>query len=164
MKKLIGILCILAVIVTTAEAQGLKTMYGGNSKSIDTVTGSNTEYMTTADGDLNRTTTGVVDVSIRLTNDSATSTGYAILQSSNDRVRWANHFGVAGTDGKNCDTLSFSGTTYHITHVEPDAIRYDSSGAPINTKSGRRLNYRWMIVHTGDGKTSYEGTVLTGDR
>lgn len=163
MKRIIGIMFALAVSCT-AFAQGQKTMYGGNTKSIDTVTGSNTEYLTTADGDLNRTTTGVVDVSIRLTNDSATSTGYAILQSSNDRVHWANHFGTVGTDGKNCDSLAFSGTTYHTTHVEPNAVRYDDAGVPSNSKSGRRLHYRWMIVHTGNGKTSYAGDVLTGDR
>lgn len=161
------LITILSVLSLSVSAQGYKTMYGGNSKSIDTVKGSATEYLTTADDELNRSTSGVYEVAINLSNDSATSTGYAILQSSNDRVNWANHFGTPGTNGKNCDTFSFSGSTYHIVHCEPNALRYDDThgnSVPINSKSGRRLHFRWVIVHTGNGKTSYTGGVLTTDR
>lgn len=165
MKHLIAFIALVAVTLSaTAQISGKKTMYGSNSASIDTVTGTATEYLTTAADDLNRYADGVYDIEVNLSNDSATSGGYIVLQSSNDRTNWSNHFGTVGTDGMNCDSLAFTGDLHHIFHVEPNAVKYDALGVPSNSKSGRRLNFRVKIDHTGNGKTSYWGTTTTANR
>lgn len=171
MKNIVWIF-ILSLI--TFAGFGQITMVGSSySKSIDTVfVAGATEYLTTPSGDLNSRTTGIVDIELKHVSDSGTVSVTAVLQSSIDGATWSGHFKTIGTNGINCDTLTYTGTKHHIWHVEPGAVKYVSFGDsasyslggsasyPTNSASGRRLHFRVMLIVAAGTRSSYSGKLL----
>jgi len=177
MKKLLFIFAALfamaAVVAPTQNATAQKiTMFGGNGKSLDTLTNTTTEYLTTGTNALNSTgLSGNYNIQVVLYCISSTSgacTG--VLESSIDGINYTNHFKVAGTNGVLCDTIAFgtlsSSTTYtHIWSIPSNSATatqlYSTSASnATHTNAGRRLYFRVRLIPTNTQSTKYSGYLL----
>lgn len=153
MKKFITLIC-LTLIGYAAQAQVI-TLYGSHAAT-DTLTNAGTEYLTTQANALNSIgLSGKYDIQLTIANVSGTTAGTVILQSSIDGVNWTNHFRIygivgVGTNGIQCDSLSFSGATTHV---------YTVNAGVAN--AGRRLYIRLKFVGTGTQVSILSAKLIT---
>lgn len=175
MKKFLflALLTLSMAATQTAQAQKLY-LYGSNSKTLDTLTNTTTEYLTTAANALNSTgLSGNYNIQVVLYSIASSSvTVTAVLESSIDGINYTNHFGGPGTNGKGCDTMAFgtltTAATYtHIWSIPCSQIGYNSSNPAAqyaqvvrHSNAGRRLYFRVRLVPTGTGTTKYNGMLL----
>lgn len=114
----------------------------GTNAILDTVVNTGTYYLTTPVTPTGNS--GKFSLAYLATNKTLTTTITVVLQGSLDGTNWENLFKTAGTNGVNCDTLSVSGTTYHVWTVTP---------APNLNNAGKRLYYRLKQVGGATGTT-----------
>jgi hypothetical protein len=175
MKKLIIALLFVAATAFSTETNAQKiTLFGSNTKSLDTLTNTTTEYLTSASNALNTTgLSGNYNIQVVLYSIASSSvTVTAVLESSIDGINYTRHFGNPGTNGMGCDTMAFgtltTASTYtHIWSIPSTPFSYNTSSpaAPHaavvrNSNSGRRLYFRVRLVPTGTGTTKYNGMLL----
>lgn len=175
MKKLIIALLFVAATAFSIETNAQKiTLFGSNSKSLDTLTNTTTEYLTSAANALNTTgLSGNYNIQVVLYSIASSSvTVTAVLESSIDGINYTNHFGGPGLNGKGCDTMQFgtlvTASTYtHIWSIPSSQIGYNSSSPATqaaqvvrHSNAGRRLYFRVRLIPTGTGTTKYNGMLL----
>lgn len=172
MKKFLFLLATVAFCLNVESNAQKVTMFGGNGKSLDTLTNTTTEYLTTATNALNTTgLSGNYNIQLVLNCVSSTSgTVTAVLESSLDGTNYTNHFKTTGTNGVLCDTMAFgtvaASTTYtHIWTIlsgsSPSTQLYSTSAAnTIRTNAGRRLYFRIRLIPTNTQSTKYSGVLV----
>ena len=163
MKK-IGIILLMAALFSCNDTQAQITMYkstalqsGITTSTTDTLDNSEISYFNAPSGSLNKYTACNYTVHFTLDTISGTVTpGNVILQGSYDGITWFNLGGNPGTDGKNCDSL-----TYAVGNCA-NAVNYVSSMGGtnkyaytiLNSVNSPRVTYiRLKLVSTGTQST-----------
>lgn len=154
MKKII-FLVMLALMTTTAIKAQIplySASTGGGISNItankfDTLTNTTAKYFITKTGALNSSTSANFTQTFyakTLTGTPATVT--VVRQGSNNGITWHPFTGVPGTDGRNCDTLTFTPTTetlYSMTcNVGSGKYVYSTN----YTNTGGRWSYQRLAI------------------
>ncbi len=159
MKKLILFATLALGFVACQEKEakaqtGNVILYSSDNNATDTLTDANTINLTS--GSLAKySSNGEFTIDLVTTNISGTSTFKVLLQTSMDGTNWSNHYGVAGTDGINCDTLQVTSASpaYFKFNLSKGVIRYSSTGVALNTNSPYVRYVRLRLVGTGTQST-----------
>lgn len=159
MKKLFLFVALIMGFVACQEKEakaqtGSVILYSSDNNATDTLTNAGTIYLTS--GNLAKySSNGEFTVDLVTTNISGTSTFKVLLQTSMDGTNWSNHYGVAGTDGINCDTLQVTSgaPAYFKFNLSKGVIRYSSTGVALNTNTPYIRYARLMVVGTGTQST-----------
>lgn len=167
MKKILILISMFVVCSFSANSQTL-TLKGTYGSTLDTITNAGTVYLTTTSGALSSIgLAGNYVIQFTAVSLSGTVSATVVLQSSIDGLSWSNHFGVAGQDGINCDTLTIAAAGNRVLTINRGAVHsLVASGVVTNqwyTNAGRRLHFRLKFVGSGTQSTKISGVLITSN-
>lgn len=152
MKRIILILLTIIAVSCNEKAIGQVSLFSAStggaisnitSNTFDTLTNTTAKYFITREGALKSNTVGNYMhyfTAKTLTGTPATVT--IVQEGSIDGVTWYGLTGCAGTDGRNCDTLTFTPTTERIYVMSSNA----GGGKLVYSANHVNVGGRWLYT------------------